>query len=271
MLSSEEYPCRDVLKYIITKQDLDSDGYSGVHYRVIGACPKEQNFSLVQSCIFPQKLEDFIPVSGRTTGRVYGNRHCAMCNGETEVDLWTLYVVECNEYQPKTFKTFQESDEYILENCMLNAIPPRFDTASRLNCGHTTNLYISSCNQTGMWEDYSRQLVNDCIGTSNRGSSVMYWVGSKMMIFANVFCFLCNMPDGTLSSGLCDAGIVGSIFGESKQQLMNLISYVAPEERVYTFDGKCKSYEIYDPLAVRFLFLTHLFFCDHRLSVVLRP
>jgi len=60
-------------------------------YKIINYCPSHLSDYLAHTCISPNTLDDFTPVSSRDGEKLFFTKHCARCHGYNDVVSWTLY------------------------------------------------------------------------------------------------------------------------------------------------------------------------------------
>jgi len=240
----ELLPCQTTLQYMARRQQFDFLAPvrgDFITYRIIDACPV--NSPSYRLCRYPEKLSDFIIVSSRRNGYIYGNKHCAKCHGETDIDEWPVTVEKnsCLAFENELSRSFEERDIFLVNNCQLNCIPP--DPLAVLASTCLEPIYmdkmISACNETG--EHYEPTIGKLC--QTNSYQTAVY---AFDVLYANIYCYLCNVGKATSSSGKCTMEMKTPPFGKSVPPLTVTITMVI------THDDKssCNSYEVIDPLSV---------------------
>ena len=188
-----------------TKNDTNSsynwlEEVGPTRYRVEDRCPPgEKNITLIQKCSRPinGSLEDFVWVSDKVSGKIYQNRHCAYCNGVTELTNWLLRIF-CSRIM--TLETSTILDALLSSSCGTHNEVPKIEEvrAEAFACHITTT---NECNMTGLWKTYDAAIAKAC--------KASYWpyfhestTPGLVTSFRNVFCFLCNSMTVSLPSDL---------------------------------------------------------------------
>ena len=152
---------------------------------MISKChPGYTDMSIIQRCTNPGQdgsLDSVLPVSLVTTGEVFRNKFCVMCNNIElhyyNVIYWTLDIYADN------FITLPQTN--LLERIKVNGeniffSPPKFIKSDK-PC-NIPEYKISKCNETGLWNIYDK--VTDLACNS--------FIDPYDHTYKNVFCFLCN-------------------------------------------------------------------------------
>ena len=136
-------------------------------------------------CEYPEEYTGWdtkIPVihDGPEFNTNYQNVHCAICNSvsRTEVINWEV-AVHCSKGEIVPSSTDTILDEVITsEYCNIVYHYPLND-----NSMDTCEPVISSCNQTGLWEEYDPVIEAACHA----------YIAIYEGMYKNIFCYLCNM------------------------------------------------------------------------------
>ncbi|KAH3720848.1 hypothetical protein DPMN_063757 [Dreissena polymorpha] len=92
-------------------------------YRVISSCPPGNIFhTSTELCGKASRSLDII-VSD-STGRVYRNEDCALCNGVTTFTRWGIRMLSCDGLFFQTFDSLEDRDNYVRNHCSIVAVPP---------------------------------------------------------------------------------------------------------------------------------------------------
>ena len=152
-------------------------------HAVIGLCPPDADASVVKNCTRDRSEEELLqtpPIYSYATKRTYKNRYCALCNNITDFYEWKLEFA-CPE---KTdFNHLSSYEEISLltkqKNCSII-----FSTYHEPDeCKPSTQETISSCNVSGTWRHYDRQIEMACLSAYHTS-----------ILFRNIFCAICNPP-----------------------------------------------------------------------------
>ncbi|XP_061179462.1 uncharacterized protein LOC133188090 [Saccostrea echinata] len=158
---------------------------NGTHFKeVIGSCPVGTNFNLSTECTKERSKVDILlhpPVTSAITKISYINKYCASCNNASLLEEWNVNI-ECEKETDFNFlSSYQEIiDLAIIQSCRIIYISP----ISARNCSKKSDEKIGSCNVTGSWLFYDKQIEQACL------SQYDVTIG----IFRNIFCAMCNPP-----------------------------------------------------------------------------
>jgi hypothetical protein len=223
-------------------------------YRVVDECPDKTDASSYQKCYTPTEIQDYVIVVDKKNGKLYRNKYCAECNGIHNYDKLNLRV-DCPDinYVNSFDKLITEGREsYIMENCSIVSLPPpRRIGPSR--CLPKTKV-ISECNITGQWDFFDNDIKRGCI---TQGQNMVFKVSYDRFglekHYANVFCFLCNVPSATNKTDICK--IIHSV-ENMKGSMVNFYAILDlnmwGDNELITEDTICDSKQIWDPFSVRF-------------------
>ena len=174
---------------------------------------ESQSYSMVKFCFrdktVTKKCEDMqsntdisemLPVTSKVTGLTYVNRFCFMCNegdvtSETDLHVWDAVVVHYSitydrriVIHPNELISSIARDRYGYTN--IHFLPTTGNTVTRKCEAYD----VISCNQTGLWETYSKNIKKIC----HEGQSlpivhnVYYNNERKLLRFKNIACLYCN-------------------------------------------------------------------------------
>ena len=228
-------------------------------YFVVGDCPAAtKNATLVERCKLRNKssIEDYMWVSDKTTGKIFGNKYCALCNGVPESSSWRMRTT-CTGILTVPIS---EAVEYILSNSscgIINESPERLiDETNKYAC-HLPQ--YTKCNQTGAWGQYVENIDIAC----NAFTSVFlhYKDLNQGVAYKNMFCYVCNT--GTNQPTLCSKPNRPdriSSTGISFSALLQLTSLTESEKTSNTVERGCGIGEIMDTFTVCVMFFC---FCEY--------
>lgn len=158
-------------------------------YRFIAYCPSSSAVSqdVVEKCYRPESLSDRIPVIHEDGDKLFRNVHCAKCHGYTSVIPWLLYLrPDCSQIIDMTFSSFEERDEFILNNCVLSAVPPANIRLSLLRCPKRN--ILEECSNSN--------LVNASIESQylcgSLSSDIYNMIYKPFEMYNNPFCAICH-------------------------------------------------------------------------------
>lgn len=149
----------------------------------------KQNFygdTVVLRCEHPELFTDifsYVPVVDTNTLMSYQNRFCAQCHGVNMNDIVSWYVnISClhDWYNPQDlFENVRDIEK--TKDCNMIYMLPNVTGLTLPKCERI----ISTCNETGLWKSYDREIENGCLGYTT-----IYDFKYK-----NVFCYMCNTND----------------------------------------------------------------------------
>ena len=229
--------------------------YSSSMYRIVEHCPDiTENTTLDELCQNPAILADMAIVSGKVSGTVYGNKHCAECNGETDVAVWSMTIHYCPSFKYIMFRSFEERDNYVGNNCCLDAIQPDsfvLLTRQKMECYEDMPQQSRVCNLTGLWDSYDEQIEIACQNSSdlNHTISVVQTISKLLYVFPSIYCYLCNVPNGQTSSGVCSIDDVSTV-ADSGIHPKSILNVKLNQRPGNSTSSKCQSFEIIDPYTV---------------------
>lgn len=262
-----KYPCVNFSGLMNISLETPDDS---LWFHVIDKC--QDQFSLLAhfGCYHAMDLEDLVPVSDPTNGRVYKNKHCATCNGVYNYVNWNLKI-SCSDIFLYSFQTTEQRNMYIFQNrekCRVNPVPPDEKAGYMSRCYPVSEIR-STCNISGLWDVYDKDIEEAC-HLNRQNQNVIFSVqeqGTRVldMKFANVYCFLCNTPKNTKRNDLCKLE-KHTISKTTFKGRFSAIIDVRSEEDLPVEKYPCKRIEIMDPFTVRFFSFLYLHFFSHCVS-----
>jgi hypothetical protein len=218
-------------------------------YRFVDYCPDKNTSELFPACEYPVKLQDFVIVSDKANQKVFKNRHCAMCHGVADFNEWEL-TTWCEEVAVTNFQTFQERDNYILQNCMLNSFPPNKLIHELATCFYITET-IQDCHGSKLWPEYGDFLKTAC-HKENPSQNTVYFDTWKKRAYKNVFCYLCSQSEYAVSTDICTSREYKSIYRNTF--IVTLLVVLSPSKDLLSqkvdIHFKCKPNSVWDPFVV---------------------
>ena len=227
-----------VLPQLKSVQDrgLESASYN---VRMFTVCIEATNSSqdIIDKCENAAHYTDIfshIPVGDVLSGLTYTNKYCALCHGipEDRHEYWTVEIT-CNElFQANDISTIVE-DIQATETCNLQYSVPSDSISKRSTC---STLLISTCNETGLWQVYDKEVETACLA----------YTSPYKINYKNVFCFICNIDDVFKANEMC-VRLPEPFYTPSFSAYLVLPSSEPAVEHITT---KCAENEIYDPITV---------------------
>ena len=193
--------CKEtVTKHKKYGQSRDYNGYNfGIGmYLITDKCPDENTEEqLKEKCSAENKtgIDDYRWASDEQTGKIYQNRHCALCHGVKTWWSWNI-LTTCNEILKAHYTNVTEV--IFSEKCdLINVVPETHaETVTRFRCFTPS---ITSCNQTGLWRQYDRHTEDAC----QSFTQIYFSYELRRYIYKNVFCYLCNSEERFPTIHLC--------------------------------------------------------------------
>ena len=227
---------------------------------VIDLCPGGADYKLNEHCIEPNERNIYIrtPVSSLTTGFLYRNMYCAMCNGVVDYVFWKADF-RCDWWSSKHQNIGNASiDELRLSNeCFMFFQSPLPNITYR-----TCYPHVSTCPRKAYDSlQYDENIFNECIGGSIKYT---FTVDS---IYKNPSCYECNTDvkindsDATCISGTFTLpnrvdpsryrglNSLDMLFDLSTQQFIVNRDYSKKRVEVTSFTDTCEPDEAYDPFS----------------------
>ena len=173
-------------------------------YHMVTSCPADYpELSISSKCHVirdsDDNILDLIPVTYLVTGITYVNKYCLLCNEHDTLDMSLVhawqprFVFKRNYYPDSAFYITPQSILPVFKSVISNSgniqfVPPK--SAFTLPC---QKFDISSCNQTGLWHIYDEMMEKVC-DTGNSLPIIHTVPKNKVMVFKNIACVHCNVP-----------------------------------------------------------------------------
>ena len=228
---------------------------------IVNTCPEDTTYDLHRLCIEPteRNIYSTTPVTSFTTGFLYRNVYCALCNGETDYVFWKV-VLRC-VWDPKDNSKFiglSIQELYMRDECYLLYKEPIASSYRKCypkitQCPEPSNTATTKNDQTG--NDVTR-----CKDGGNR------YVFTPDVIYKNPACYQCNKENDTsYSDATCNILVFEEkhfnviynprIFIHNLNAILDVPSQQLTVTRYHTettvdqssFAGLCEPSEAYDP------------------------
>ena len=226
--------------------------YNGINngvraYRIIDKCPTtERNVSMINKCSLSDvtHISDYNWVSNFSTGKIYQNKFCAACHGETGLTEWRMEA-RCEDVLYSNFSN--------LKSLLLS---DKCDIINREPSGNADHPYktcaiplYSRCNQTGLWETYDQDIDWACNIHDALFLRVTY---DFIYLYKNAFCYTCNQRDNHSATTICKTDI--TIIRDTNAPVFStLVDYTRDdylEKYKPASDFACEVNEMFDPYLV---------------------
>ena len=179
------------------------------------------------------------PVYDLVSQMSFYNPECAQCNGVKEFTEWELTLLYNGE-QVNNEKIRRALRGEGIEESTVNFIPPRTMNILRNIC---SDKLIDRCNVTGSWTNYDAELEESCL----RWTSPVLTGARQNLLYANVFCMLCNTrihyePDETclaFETGRDTSLQVAQTFTIDFRRVAALVDQDADKKTKSTTNGGC--------------------------------
>jgi len=238
---------------------------------MIADCPYGTDKNVHMKCKDPYTLKnvddiyDIAPVTDSDSNITYRNKFCAMCNSVhlNYLIKWELEL-QCTKSNHRGISAFTvlervfNTGECIVKFDFVHSMSIQRDIIR--GCPYAK--IINKCNETGLWKNYDPLIERQCEIYISR-VPINYRIGPHDVLFANIFCKLCNgfndFPLHCETAGGRD--ILSFTYGFSGL----LRSATADNEREFphsTRHPKCPIGYSYNPLLVSLRSLIYLYvFC----------
>lgn len=210
-------------------------------------CSSFDNASLVTNCsrLYTRRavssIYDTLPCRSNLTFEVYRNKYCALCNGESEVNLQYFEAM----FTDKTGKSNTIYSPYIVLSLALTSesfettFSPPDTTVAVLAC----KPIVERCNIREKIITYDPLIEEACKTYESR-------IQQRNMVYKNIFCASCNDENITETTCSKQEEQIGSAFTGH----LNLNQYDVQTVNE-TIETPCPPGQYYDPINVSFLLL----------------
>ncbi|XP_041351118.1 uncharacterized protein LOC121370083 [Gigantopelta aegis] len=142
---------------------------------------------LVTLCDSPNRTDPYMsrPVTSTVSGEVYRNKFCAECNGELSYIPWQIRV-NCS-VPVAVPPEISSSDilQYFVQRKECSILYNRPQSTLLRICYVSSEKLISTCNETGLWENQDDLTERACASYYNP-------LFIRRKGYKNIFCFYCN-------------------------------------------------------------------------------
>ena len=177
-----------------------------VAYKMVVSCPAEfKDAIVVEKCRTGQDNEnvaDVIPITSKRSGLTYVNKYCLFCNEQEQqptpsVDEWQIQLIDDNKYYRHRIVPHPQSLMTWVDHHFFNVhfVPKNPSSIDKCN-----PYDVTSCNQTGFWENYDEAIEMVC--RVGEDLPITHFVNGNGLLFKNIACVHCNVPSGFNNSQL---------------------------------------------------------------------
>ncbi|KAL4228530.1 hypothetical protein ACF0H5_011580 [Mactra antiquata] len=197
-----KYPCIAINMYYNAPRNIRQFGKYDVYYHVINDCPTSQLLAKYPRCSQLHSLRDFVFVSDPLTGRIYQNRHCAMCNGVMNYTEWYLTTNCADAIEDRTW---EEWSKHVMTSCEITPLPPDYSAGHEYRCYGSTVRHVQVCNYTGVWKTMDTEIQVACEYENPKLHSIYHHdvTNAGTITYQSPYCKLCNSKEGEDWSDLC--------------------------------------------------------------------
>ena len=226
-------------------------------YRIVNECPPKPSIGT----FFPrapqpkdtsqEEMEDFSPVFSTITNVIYYNSFVAACLKQSDATLipWVRLAV-CSVDGEQSYDQIQT--QLLAGECDIIFTPPPGYDLSDHRC---YNVDISECNVTGNWNFYDKAVEGACNTLNFPYIQPSLLKNTPPLIYANVFCYLCNNRRGVEAHTLCKKSAPG-LWIDDAVTMAIILSY--RDERDTSIDisvppadgSRCAQGQIFDHVKV---------------------
>ena len=182
---------------------IDSLGFGLSSYFMITKCFEDKsNDSIVSKCESPDiyNIEETVPVTSVRTGRTYWNKHCAICNGDTNnLFQWTTNILLGKDvlfyFDATTRMGFKSQPNSLEELHAEFAISGRIFYTAPVSVEHDrciTKQHSRTCKDETQTENKIE--ISVLQEACERSNNPVYFGAVKKYVYLNIFCFLLCIP-----------------------------------------------------------------------------
>ena len=171
---------------------------------VIDTCPGGVDYQLNGLCIEPNERNIYstTPTSSTSTGFLYKNVYCAMCNGVFDYIFWKADL-HCSWSHKDRHNMDNLTIEELLfrDECFMFYTPPQAKFTHRLCYPNVNSCPETTHDTTTFSTRYKDKVYNECSDGDNK------YVFTSEAVYKNLACYECNRGVYTNDSeATCDAG-----------------------------------------------------------------
>ena len=195
---------------------------------IIDTCPGGTDYQLNELCIEPNERNIYITTltSSSSTGFLYKNVHCAMCNGVVDYIFWKADL-QCSWSYKDRHKVDNLTIEELLfrDECFMFYKPPLANITHRICNPHINSCPETTNDTTTLSTLYKENAYIECSDGDNK------YIFTSDAIYKNLACYECNRRVNTNDSeATCDAGTF------QLQNMLDVTRYVGPYTLNMLFD-----------------------------------
>ena len=194
------------------------------------------------------------PVQALSTGLIYYNENCALCNGVNDGVKWDIYETCLLNYE----RTHELSLKGLVnKKCEIEFHPRKEASIAKYLC---YEVQVDRCNATGEWQEDDAAIQHACEIVQAPVIEVPHSLTQARKAYANIFCKLCNgkqhIPTATCPTEMQESGMRGG----GSLRFSSLIDWAVLETAAShvdesssmtdTTDGQCREFEVKHPYKV---------------------
>ena len=199
-------------------------------YRIVEVC--FQDNKSVDYCYgknVSKVLTEMIPITSRRTGITYLNRFCLQCNegdiiNENLADVWEAKIVHYNIGYNRRFVFHPDELVDNIITVFTGYVNIHFVPGPRTrNLVQQCETYdIISCNKTGLWETYDKNVEKVCHNGHSLPILHRISYGHNKLRFKNIACVYCNLGDSFNMNTTLSCGYIPVTTAKSYSQSLNI-------------------------------------------------
>ena len=204
ILSDNPYTCiREPRLLIVDNSTLDFVADKDNSMPVIDKCINRSDSELVERCETDHynrsDVWQYLPVYN---SGIYKNIFCLVCNEPNLEPVFKLSI-HCQHYfETALLKNLSSLLKLAKEHCLVQIFPNNYNRyCGTVDSTDNTENLITSCNKTGLWQQYDETIANGCENTASSPVNFLPIFAIKfteLMYYKNYFCFICN-PETVIS------------------------------------------------------------------------
>ena len=230
---------------------------------VVDTCPDGTDYQLGELCADTNNkgnIYRMTPVSSLSTGILYKNMHCAICNGVFDYIFWRAKLrCEWTSKDHLTFGNMTFKEMFFRDDCFMFDLPPLDNITYRQCYPHINSCPENTYESTTLSSQYIENNDTDCETGDNK------YVFTSYEIYKNPSCYECNTGvktnDSEVTCSRSDFNLTQRLTNKYRgpYSLVMLFNLGTQELAVYrkefrtrtvevaSFSGRCGEDEGYDP------------------------
>ena len=245
-----EFPELKCIDTMVKRRANDNSLYAGYtvgiqRYRVKDSClGSENNETLIKLCTEDDKttIEKYTWVSEKSSGRIFQNRYCALCNNVTDFVEWQIRT----RYWPTLFSNISQLLKSIFsDHSVLTTEVPviQLKLAEMYRC---LIPQVSKCNESGLWRHFDETIVRAC---EMYESPIFIPDHIRIYTYKNIYCYICNVEFVRIDNTVCaNWEIESKDIGHDFSALIDFRRFQQDHEE--TNNAVCHVEEVYDMFMV---------------------